>query len=176
MRSPLFACYQRKNWRDWNVRAGRVILNESPLSKPPTTFAIPALPVTDSAELPDFSRGGGLLPAIAQDAETGEVLMMAWMNRAAFDLTCSTGRAVYYSRSRGKLWHKGEESGHFQEVEQILVDCDGDTILLKVRQIGDAACHTGHRSCFFRAWNDGNWKNVGRIVFDPQQVYRQPHP
>ncbi len=108
------------------------------------------MPDPESKPLPDFAAGGGLLPAIAQDAETGEVLMLAYMNRESFDETVKTGRAVYYSRSRGRLWRKGEESGHVQEVEAILVDCDADTILLKVRQLGGAACHEGYKSCFFR--------------------------
>lgn len=126
--------------------------------------------------LPDFSRGEhGLLPAIAQDAESGEVLMMAWMNDAAFAETQATGRAVYYSRSRSRLWRKGEESGNVQEVVAILVDCDADTILLKVRQIGGAACHTGHRSCFFRQLSAAGPINVGVKVFDPQTVYKSPH-
>src|SRR5579871_6672358 len=98
----------------------------------------------------DFDKAGGLVAAIAQDWRTGEVLMIAWMNREAFEETLRTGRAVYFSRSRGKLWRKGEESGHVQQVQSVLVDCDADTILLKVDQIGGAACHTGHRSCFYR--------------------------
>src|SRR3974377_1465039 len=98
----------------------------------------------------DFQKAGGLVPAIAQDAATGQVLMLAWMNREAFDETVRTGRACYFSRSRNRLWRKGEESGNVQEVREIFVDCDADTILLKVRQIGDAACHEGYRSCFFR--------------------------
>src|SRR5262245_34094658 len=98
---------------------------------------------------PEFSKNGGLLPAIAQDAATGEVLMVAWMNAEAYAETVRTGRAVYFSRSRGKLWHKGEESGHVQSVQGIFVDCDADAILLKVEQVG-AACHEGYRSCFFR--------------------------
>src|SRR6516162_4242057 len=98
----------------------------------------------------DFEKAGGLVPAIAQDADTGQVLMLAWMNRAAYEETLRTGRACYYSRSRGKLWRKGEESGHVQEVRGVYVDCDADTILLKVRQVGGAACHEGYASCFFR--------------------------
>ena len=98
----------------------------------------------------DFDKAGGLVPAIAQDADTGEVLMLAWMNREAFDETVRTGRAVYFSRSRNKLWRKGEESGHFQEVRGVYIDCDADTVLLKVKQIGGAACHEGYKSCFFR--------------------------
>lgn len=104
--------------------------------------------MSDDSPIPDFSRGDGLLPAIAQDAATGQVLMMAWMNREAFDETLRTGRAVYYSRSRGKLWRKGEESGHVQHVQGVYVDCDADTILLKVQPDGPA-CHTGETSCFF---------------------------
>ena len=94
----------------------------------------------------DFEKSGGLVPAIAQDAATGEGLMMAWMNQEAFEETVRTRRAVYYSRSRNKLWRKGEESGNVQEVEELLIDCDNDTILLKVHQIGGAACHTGYKS------------------------------
>lgn len=126
------------------------------------------------SSLPDFESAGGLLPAIAQDAETGEVLMLAFMNQASFDETLATGRACYYSRSRGRLWRKGEESGHYQDVLAVLVDCDGDTILLKVRQHGGAACHTGHRSCFYRELDGGEPKTIGQLVFDPAQVYRPP--
>src|SRR5436189_6451088 len=100
--------------------------------------------------LVDFEKAGGLIPAIAQDADSGLVLMMAWMNRESYEETLRTGRACYFSRSRGKLWRKGEESGHVQEVKAIFLDCDADTILLKVRQLGGAACHEGYRSCFFR--------------------------
>src|SRR5512147_1969392 len=103
-----------------------------------------------SATGPDFDLGGGLLPAIAQDADTGEVLMMAYMNAESYAESLATGRAVYYSRSRQKLRRKGEESGHVQELQAVYVDCDRDTILLKVRQIGGAACHEGFKSCFFR--------------------------
>jgi phosphoribosyl-AMP cyclohydrolase len=120
--------------------------------------------------IPDFSRGGGLLPAIAQDAATGDVLMLAWMNAEAFDETVRTGRAVYYSRSRGKLWRKGEESGHWQQVIGIYVDCDADTILLKVEQQG-AACHEGYRSCFFRELTQEGSRIVAERMVDPQQVY-----
>src|SRR5438552_14091966 len=98
----------------------------------------------------DFEKSGGLVPAVAQDAETGDVLMLAWMNREAYEETVRTRRACYFSRSRNKLWRKGEESGNVQEVRDIFLDCDADTILLKVRQIGGAACHEGYRSCFFR--------------------------
>src|SRR5437868_7864730 len=108
----------------------------------------------------DFDKIGGLIPAIAQDADTGEVLMLAWMNREAFDETVRTGRACYFSRSRGRLWRKGEESGHVQEVRGIFVDCDGDTVLLKVHQVGGAACHEGYASCFFRRLDRDQWNVV----------------
>ncbi len=121
--------------------------------------------------VPDFAAGGGLLPAIAQDAETGEVLMLAYMNRESFDETVKTGRAVYYSRSRGRLWRKGEESGHIQEVQAILIDCDADTILLKVRQLGGAACHEGYKSCFFRQFTPEGTRIIADRVFDPAEVY-----
>ena len=121
----------------------------------------------------DFDKAGGLVPAIAQDAETGEVLMLAWMNREAYEETLRTGRACYYSRSRGRLWRKGEESGHVQEVRHIFLDCDADTILLKVHQIGGAACHEGYRSCFFRRVEGDGLKVIGERVFDPQKVYQK---
>ena len=120
---------------------------------------------------PDFDKAGGLLPAIAQDAETGQVLMLAWMNRESYDETLRSGRAVYYSRSRGKLWRKGEESGHVQEVRGVYLDCDADTVLLKVKQVGGAACHEGYKSCFFRELAGGELRTVGERVFDPKQVY-----
>jgi phosphoribosyl-AMP cyclohydrolase len=120
---------------------------------------------------PDFAKAGGLLPAIAQDAETGEVLMLAYMNAQSYAETVATGRAVYYSRSRGRLWRKGEQSGNVQQVHAIYLDCDRDAILLKVRQIGGAACHEGYRSCFFRQVTPEGLQVVGRRVFDPDQVY-----
>ena len=121
----------------------------------------------------DFDKAGGLVPAVAQDAATGEVLMLAWMNREAFAETVRTGRAVYFSRSRNKLWRKGEESGNVQEVRDVFLDCDADTILLKVRQVGGAACHEGYPSCFFRRVQDGGLQVVGERVFDPKQVYKK---
>ncbi len=121
----------------------------------------------------DFQKAGGLVPAIAQDADTGQVLMLAWMNRDAYEETVRTGRACYFSRSRNKLWRKGEESGHVQHVREILVDCDADTILLKVKQIGGAACHEGYASCFFRRMEDGHLTVVAERVFDPSQVYKK---
>lgn len=121
----------------------------------------------------DFDKAGGLVPAIAQDADTGEVLMLAWMNREAYEETRRTGRACYFSRSRNKLWRKGEESGHVQEVRGIYLDCDADTILLKVHQIGGAACHEGYKSCFFRQLKSDGLQVVGERVFDPKQVYKR---
>jgi phosphoribosyl-AMP cyclohydrolase len=121
----------------------------------------------------DFTKAGGLVPAIAQDADTGEVLMLAWMNQEAYEETRRTGRACYYSRSRGRLWRKGEESGHVQEVRVIYIDCDADTVLLKVHQHGGAACHEGYASCFFRRVEGDSVQIVAAKVFDPDKVYRQ---
>jgi phosphoribosyl-AMP cyclohydrolase len=121
----------------------------------------------------DFEKSGGLVPAVAQDAETGEVLMLAWMNREAYEETVRTGRACYFSRSRNRLWRKGEESGNVQEVRGIFIDCDADTILLKVHQIGGAACHEGYSSCFFRKVDGDKLTVVGERVFDPKQVYKK---
>ena len=121
----------------------------------------------------DFDKSGGLVPAIAQDAATGQVLMLAWMNRDAWEETLRTGRAVYFSRSRNKLWRKGEESGNVQEVREVYVDCDADTILLKVNQIGGAACHEGFPSCFFRKVEDGGLRVIGQRLFDPKVVYKK---
>jgi phosphoribosyl-AMP cyclohydrolase len=121
----------------------------------------------------DFDKAGGLVPAIAQDADTGEVLMLAWMNREAFEETLRTGRACYFSRSRDRLWRKGEESGHVQEVREVRVDCDADTVLLKVKQVGGAACHEGYASCFFRRVEGDGLCVVAGKVFDPKAVYRK---
>jgi phosphoribosyl-AMP cyclohydrolase len=121
----------------------------------------------------DFDKSGGLVPAVAQDAATGQVLMLAWMNRDAYEETLRTGRAVYFSRSRGKLWRKGEESGHVQEVRGVYVDCDADTILLKVHQVGGAACHEGYASCFFREVMPDGLKVIAEKVFDPKTVYKK---
>ncbi len=120
---------------------------------------------------PDFGKGDGLIAAVAQDAASGEVLMVAWMNAEAYAETVRTGRAVYYSRSRGKLWRKGEESGHVQTVRSLYVDCDADAILLKVEQVG-AACHEGYRSCFFREVTAEGLKIVAPRLVDPAEVYR----
>ena len=121
----------------------------------------------------DFAKSGGLVPAIAQDAQTGQVLMLAWMNREALEETLRTRRAVYFSRSRNKLWRKGEESGHVQEVRAVYVDCDADTVLLKVKQIGGAACHEGYASCFFRRVEGDGLTVIGERVFDPREVYKK---
>ena len=123
---------------------------------------------------PDFDSHP-LIPAIAQDAESGDVLMLAYMNREAYDETLSTGRVCYYSRSRQRLWRKGEESGNTQELKELFFDCDADTLLLKVNQIGGAACHEGYRSCFFRQIDPttGTVRTVGNRIFDPADVYHK---
>ncbi len=113
-----------------------------------------------------------LLPAIAQDCDSGEVLMVAWMNREALRLSSEQGRAVYWSRSRRKLWFKGEESGHLQRLKEIRLDCDADVILLQVEQIGGIACHTGRRRCFFRVLQDGQWHADEKIIKNPDEIYR----
>ncbi|MDG2334148.1 MAG: phosphoribosyl-AMP cyclohydrolase [Myxococcota bacterium] len=125
----------------------------------------------DPTDLLDFSKSGGLVTAIAQDTVTGEILMVANMNEESFRRTVTGGEAVYWSRSRKKLWHKGEESGNVQRVESLYIDCDGDVVLMKVQQVGDAACHTGKRSCFFRKIEGGTVTDVGVQVFDPEKVY-----
>lgn len=122
---------------------------------------------------PDFSKGHGLLPAIVQDATSGKVLMLAYMNELAWQTTLATGKAHYWSRSRQQLWLKGETSGHIQQVREVYLDCDLDTILLKVEQIGGAACHTGHASCFYRRYQDGRLEVVEDLKFDPAEVYRK---
>lgn len=114
----------------------------------------------------------GLVPAIAQDAASGEILMMAWMNREALEQTVASGRAVYFSRSRNRLWRKGESSGHVQNVREIRLDCDGDAILLSVEQIGGIACHTGRRRCFYRRLDaSGNWVETEEVLKDPGAIY-----
>ncbi len=121
----------------------------------------------------DFAKNDGLVTAIAQDHSTGEVLMVAFMNEESFKLTVETGTAVYYSRSRKKLWHKGEESGNVQKVKSLYIDCDGDAVLMQVEQIGGAACHTGRRSCFYRKVDGDDYIDVGVKVFDPDEVYKK---
>jgi phosphoribosyl-AMP cyclohydrolase len=114
----------------------------------------------------------GLVPAIAQDAASGKILMVAWMNRDALAETAASGRAVYWSRSRGRLWRKGEESGHVQRVRELRLDCDGDVVLLAVEQEGGIACHTGRESCFFRRLENGAWQTVEPVLKDPESIYR----
>jgi phosphoribosyl-AMP cyclohydrolase len=121
----------------------------------------------------DFEKGGGLVTAIAQDDATGEILMVAHMNLESFRKTIETGEVHYWSRSRNKLWYKGEESGNVQRVKDLYLDCDGDVVLLKVQQVGDAACHTGKRSCFFRKVEGDGYTDVGVQVFDPAEVYKK---
>jgi phosphoribosyl-AMP cyclohydrolase len=120
----------------------------------------------------NFEKMGGLVPAIAQDEKTGSVLMLAFMNQAAWEATLKTGRATYYSRTRDTLWVKGLTSGHIQNVKEIRVDCDNDTVLLKVEQVGGAACHTGFASCFYQKVEDDALVTVGEPVFDPKEVYK----
>ena len=119
----------------------------------------------------DFNKGNGLIPVIIQDALTHEVLMLGYMNRESWEKTLETKRVSFWSRSRGKLWVKGETSGHYQEVKEIYLDCDGDTLLIRVNQIGGAACHTGFRSCFHLRHEVGEWKVSGEKIFDPKEVY-----
>jgi phosphoribosyl-AMP cyclohydrolase len=119
----------------------------------------------------DFNKGNGLIPVIVQDALTHEVLMLGYMNRESWQKTLETKRVSFWSRSRGKLWVKGETSGHTQEVKEVYLDCDGDTLLIKVNQIGGAACHRGFRSCFHLRHEKGEWKVSGEKVFDPKEVY-----
>jgi phosphoribosyl-AMP cyclohydrolase len=115
----------------------------------------------------------GLVPAIAQDEASGEILMVAWMNREALEETARTMRGVYWSRSRNKIWRKGEESGHVQQVSEIRLDCDNDVILLKVEQIGGIACHTGRRSCFFQKLESGAWTTTTPVLKNPEDIYRK---
>lgn len=113
----------------------------------------------------------GLVPTIAQDYQTGEILMMAWMNRESLVLSLAEGRAIYWSRSRQQLWRKGESSGHVQVLKSVSLDCDGDTLLLKVDQLGGIACHTGRRSCFYREYQDGRWQITADVLKDPNEIY-----
>lgn len=134
----------------------------------------------DTVALPDWLNDirwnqDGLVPAIAQDAASGDILMMAWMNAESLQLTVKEGQAVYWSRSRGKLWRKGETSGHQQLVREIRLDCDEDVILLKVEQRGGMACHTGRRSCFYRKLEGGQWQSVDPVLKDPDEIYGQTH-
>lgn len=125
---------------------------------------------SQAAEAIDFGKGGGVVPVVTQDHASGRLLMVAWMNREALEETLASGRACYFSRSRGKLWRKGEESGNFQVVREVRVDCDEDVILLAVEQRGDgAACHQGYESCFFRVFKDGAWQTVDERKVDPSK-------
>ena len=121
----------------------------------------------------NFDKGGGLLPAIVQDFATGDVLMLAYINEESWQKTKETGKAHYWSRSRNKLWLKGESSGHIQLVKEILVDCDADTVVFRVEQLGGAACHKGYRSCFFRQVQDNAFIIKEEPVFDPGEVYKK---
>jgi phosphoribosyl-AMP cyclohydrolase len=129
--------------------------------------------VPDWDQIIDFGKLGGLLPVIAQDDTTGEVLMMAYMNQDAFAETLRTGRVCYFSRSRNRLWRKGEESGNVQELRGVYLDCDADTLLVKVRQIGGAACHEGYPSCFFRQIEGEELNVIAQRVFNPDDVYNK---
>lgn len=120
---------------------------------------------------PNFDKMSGLVPAIVQDYETGEVLMLAFMNRQAWEATLNTGKATYWSRTRQELWVKGRTSGNQQIVKEIRIDCDEDTVLLKIKQLGGAACHTGHFSCFHKIVENGGVRIIGKPVFDPKEVY-----
>jgi phosphoribosyl-AMP cyclohydrolase len=115
---------------------------------------------------------GGLIPAVVQDYKTGEVLMLAFMNQAAWEATLATGKATYYSRTRQELWIKGKTSGNMQIIKEIRIDCDDDTVVLKVDQVGGAACHTGHKSCFYKKVEDGSIRIVGKPIFNPEEVYK----
>ena len=119
----------------------------------------------------DFKKGNGLIPVVIEDAATDEVLMLGYMNREAWEETLRAKRVTFWSRSRKKLWLKGETSGHFQEIREIWLDCDGDTLLIKIDQIGRAACHTGFQSCFHHRYEKGEWKISGKKIFDPKEVY-----
>ena len=117
----------------------------------------------------------GLLPAIAQDHKTGRILMMAWMNRESLALSVAENRAIYWSRSRGKLWRKGEESGHVQHLHELRLDCDADVVVLSVEQVGQIACHTGRESCFYRVYDNGQWRTVDTVLKDPHAIYQPGH-
>jgi phosphoribosyl-AMP cyclohydrolase len=122
----------------------------------------------------DFKKGNGLLPAIVQDCNSGKILMLAYINRESWEKTLKKGEAHYWSRSRREIWHKGDTSGHVQKIREILVDCDNDTVLFKVEQVGGAACHTGYESCFYRKVEpDRSLTVVGTKVFDPERVYKK---
>ncbi|GAB4432044.1 MAG: phosphoribosyl-AMP cyclohydrolase [bacterium] len=121
----------------------------------------------------DFSKSNGLIPAVIQDVDTGEVLMLAFMDEKALNLTLETKKTWFYSRSRNKYWMKGEQSGNTQDVIEVYTDCDSDSVLIKVRQKGGAACHTGNRSCFYVKWEDGQWVEHSNPLFNPDEVYKK---
>ena len=122
----------------------------------------------------DFSKGNGLLPAIVQEYHSGEVLMLAYMNSESWERTLQTGEAHYWSRTRQEIWHKGESSGHIQKIREIYMDCDNDTVLLRVEQVGGAACHKGYKSCFHKKIDrNGEGSTVGKKIFDPEKVYKK---
>lgn len=122
---------------------------------------------------PDFQKMKGLVPVIVQDWQTQKVLMLAYMNREAWELSLKTGEAHFFSRSRNEIWHKGATSGHVQRIKEVLLDCDMDTILIKVEQVGGACCHEGYRSCFFRSLKNGGVEIVEEKIFDPKEVYKK---
>jgi len=140
------------------------------MATPTTTPSIPAQPWLKKVKWDEH----GLVPVIAQEAASGAILMFAWMNREALAKTVELGQAVYWSRSRKKLWHKGEESGHVQKVLEIRLDCDEDVVLLKVEQGGGIACHTGRHSCFFQKFENGDWHSVEPVLQDPGTIYANP--
>ena len=140
------------------------------MATPTTPPSIPAQPWLKKIQWDEH----GLVPVIAQEAGTGDILMFAWMNREALARTVETGEAVYWSRSRKKLWHKGEESGNVQKVLEIRLDCDEDVVLLKVEQAGGIACHTGRRSCFFQKFEDGDWHAIEPVLQDQDTIYGKP--
>ncbi len=121
----------------------------------------------------DFSKLNGLIPAVVQDYHSGDILMLGFMNRKAWEATLASGRATFFSRTRNALWVKGQTSGNVQVVKEIRIDCDDDAVLLKVEQVGGAACHTGHRSCFYKKIENGSVKVIGKPLFDPKEVYRK---
>ena len=147
----------------------------SPTDNPnvPADDRAPEAAALDPASLVDFEKGGGLVAAIAQDDSSGEILMVAYMNEESLRRTLELGEVVYWSRSRKKYWHKGEESGNVQKLKGLFVDCDGDALVLRVEQVGGAACHTGKRNCFFRRIDRGKIEDVGVQVFDPEEVYKK---
>ena len=127
---------------------------------------------TDSSWLDAIKwDSNGLIPAIAQDVHSQRILMLAWMNREALQLTVNEGRAIYWSRSRNKLWRKGEESGHVQKLHELRLDCDADVVMLQVEQLGGIACHTGRESCFYRVYRDGGWQDADPVLKDPTRIY-----